>query len=363
MNRIRKSLIASAVGMALAGSAQAGIVLFDVNGAAGSNTSVAGPGRDRFAINLFDWIPGNLLIRDTVPIGAIAVDGAGDPLPVPLYSQSLLGTLSGPSASFSYDNAGGGGLTGQLTYQLRQWVTPAANGADIQYSNATGPTTSILEIYYNSTLVANDVTGCGYGNNQTIGAAKCGLETSLGSGTSFPGTLILRGTATLISTPKLTDDGVDAGGLDQFASGSPPDSDSGITTNGLGLQTATINVNVTTFDPTFFLTNIDSLAVDLQHTEQGGGSPFKQANPSDEVYGNELQRTGAQVTAAYGPGPRNDFVCSGGGTNCDIHLQSDASTTVLTSPIPEPGSLALLGLGLAFVGVGIRRRSRLNLAG
>ena len=50
MGIFKKSLIASAVAMAVAGSANAGFVTFDVNGAGGANTL----GVDLFNIDVFD---------------------------------------------------------------------------------------------------------------------------------------------------------------------------------------------------------------------------------------------------------------------------------------------------------------------
>ncbi|MCC7487793.1 MAG: PEP-CTERM sorting domain-containing protein [Burkholderiales bacterium] len=326
MNAVKKALIASAVGMALAGTAQAGSVLFDVNGGAGANVV----GVDQFYISVFDWAPGNLLIADTTPLGTVTN-------PVAIYSQSFLSSmLKAGGGGFTY----GGAFPGQLTYQLRTWADATADGSAIQYAAGTVPSGSsnFFEIYYHTSAVTSDVTGCGYGANQT---APCG---------AFPGTLIYSGTADIVDTASLTQTGTTIGGLDQSSDGS--DVDGGVTTRTLGLGTLTLAVNTVSYDGAFFLTDIDSLSVDIEHTEQGGGSPFKQANPSDQVVGNAPD---------YGDGINNIGVgsCGGAGSGpCDVHLQSDASSSVLTQA-PEPQSLALLGLGLAAFGaMNLRRRAK-----
>lgn len=351
MSAMKKAVIAAAVGMALAGNAQAGSVLLDFNGTGqGANTV----GVDRFYISMISWVAGNLLIRDTTPVGAAAS-------PTELYAQALMSSAQG-SGSFSYNNnagtpagtppPGSGPLiSGQFTYQLRMFVEPAAtaNPNAIDYNPVLDTVGTYFDVFYNPTLIANDVTGCGYGSHQS---ATCG---------AFGGTLVFSGTAHLQDTVTLTQSGTTTVGLDQFADAAG-DVDNGVTSRSLGLGSMPIHVDVTYQNPTFVLTNLISIATDaipdVQHTETGL-SPFTQANPSNEVVGNELQNTAAQLDATYGTDRINNIGVGscGGSTNCDVHLQTNPSTSIITAA-PEPMTVALLGLGLAGLGVSLRRRSQ-----
>jgi hypothetical protein len=85
--------------------------------------------------------------------------------------------------------------------------------------------------------------------------------------------------------------------------------------------------------------------------------PFIAAQPSDQVVGftpNYSNTAGGGVNGAD---------CTIGGVteagvrtgSCDFHFQSDAAGS-FTNQVPEPGSLALVGLALAAAGVAARRK-------
>jgi len=322
MNLVKKALIATAVRAAFAGPAFAGTALFDINGAAGPNTG----GTDQFKISSFDRAPGNLLIVNTTPEAEITDAN------IPLVAQGVISSikLSGPGTV--------PGISSQFSYQMQIFLNVDTG---VYEAAAAPPAGAYFEIFYNAAGSSNDVTGCNFGTHQSVVA--CG---------AFPGTKILTGTAVMeaLTTTTLTQTGTAISSLDQ--SSDAVDNDGGIDTRSLSLGAFKVNVEVLSFDSTFFLDLVTNLTVDITHQETGGQAPFTgDPNPSDEVAGFAADAT------FFGNGI-NDVgagSCAGSGTVCGVQLANDASSTIIGS-IPEPASVALLGLGLGVLGATMRRR-------
>jgi len=169
-----------------------------------------------------------------------------------------------------------------------------------------------------------------------------------------PGSLILEGAVFLDDNALIIDPNKnDTPSKVTLTSAATKDIGSGSTTQG-GTPIRTVNtsggllldINVISAETAYFRSNISSLNLDLNLSD-ALSNPFTTVRVPAVING-VTPNYGAPVAGEL----RNNAICDGGGTPCDMIYASNSAplSTVYAEVIPEPGTVALLGLGLLGLG-------------
>lgn len=343
---MRKTLLSALVAsaFALGGSAFAGPLTLDLTGSG-----------NVISADSLDWSPTSFLARGGVAaISAFDAGGTGAAVIFNVLTHAKLVGYSNSAGTFGLPGSFAGEITIITSFEERV-IGTTGNQASFE---TTGK--GFVEMYYSATANSDNLRGANFND----------------------GRLIMRAEGVSDSTGNFTVNNKPPAKLDGFG----PDNYVGqMTVSGIGVQDEiTFGGTNVALDSNFLKTAI--LDFSLLFENISIGLPYKSVDPSDCFNPNQSASTNAAINAGTASGQLTQCNAinhlngtyaanklangnDGGyvpvvgttnglfGTDPDFVAQTDFNSAV-TGTTPEPGTLALLGLALAGVGLTTVRRRK-----
>jgi len=312
--KLRTVTAATLLALAASTSAQAVVQFtFDPTGTAGAAGDISN-------VVIIDQAPGSAYAEGGVAaIQNFAAGGTNTSFT--LYYQANLSAMQGGDTSNLFSNgAGGNYFTFVAGFGEKVLSVGANQSATFGFDSSNS--TNFFKMYATNTL-GNNLTGVGFAT----------------------GTEILSGHIGSIASSNFTVSSTTPTNLDQSFNGDNWAGQKTVTGSG----TTDINLIIDTLDNAYFptLDTLDSIILAFFNTSQV--DPFKTVDPSKCF--NTASGTCDAGTGLLSVGTLGDL---NGATGPSFEFQADGNTVI---SVPEPGSIALVGLGLLLAGFRRRRAS------